>query len=152
MRSDSHLWFSVPNNFLESKKYVPSRRMFSRLGKIPSAVIRALLTALPPETPIDPMNCFIALKTGKLPSWLLIYFVRQQHNLDSPMTTKFFRALHLMEWVRAELIGVEYQPPTRAERRRQITASPSVQPPISDEGSSVSGNSELESDVGGVDK
>lgn len=140
MAGDSEFWFSIPINFLDGQKYVPSRRMFDRLGIIPRAILRAILVALPPDQPIDPLNCFLAVKTGRLPPWVVIFFIRQQHYLDSPMATKFFRALHLIEWVRADLLGIDYRPPTRAERRSRRVAGQSEQtePDGSDGGSDQS--------------
>lgn len=105
--ADNQFWFVIPNHFLTNKKYIPSKRMYNRLGDIPVPIIRAMLTALPPYITADPVNAFVALKEGTLPAWVLIYFIRSQHYLDSPLACKFFRALYLLEWVRATIVGVE---------------------------------------------
>lgn len=124
MSADNQFWFVIPNNFLTNKKYIPSKRMYERIGDIPRPIVRALLTALPVYITPDPLNAFVALKEDVLPAWVVIYFIRCQHYLDSPLTCKFFRALYLLEWVRATIVGVEPEFLSRsADRRHQSDAT-----------------------------
>lgn len=124
LSADNQFWFVIPNNFLSNKKYIPSKRMYDRIGEIPRPIIRALLTAFAADIPPDPVNAFVALKEGRLPAWVVIYFIRCQHYLDSPLACKFFRALYLLEWVRASIVGVEpgFLPSSGVPRRQSDAA------------------------------
>lgn len=122
--------FVLPVNYLDAKKYHPSVRTFERLGPLPDCVVRCLVDVLPPNIEVDPFTVFFYVRRGYVPVWLVNFFIDKQDKTIAPLTTKFFRAIHLIEMVRAQL----FNSPAVAQ---PVTVRTSSDSQASDEGKSV---------------
>lgn len=131
--------FVLPVNYVDAKKYHPSVRTFEKLGTLPDCVIRCLLDVLPPNIDIDPFIVFFYVSRGYIPVWLVNFFIDKQSNSVAPLTTKFFRAIHLIVMVRAQLINTGVGP--RPVDLVPSESLPSTESTASEDGKSDTGKS-----------
>lgn len=95
--------FTPPVNFIDAKKYHPSKRTFERIGLLPDCVVRCIVDVLPPNLDIDAVTVFFYVKRGYVPAWLVNFFIDKQESTKASFAIKFIRAIHLISMVRAEL-------------------------------------------------
>jgi hypothetical protein len=94
----------IPPDYVESDRNHPSPQDFGRLlhVQVPRVISETLLFCLPREIPIDARGAFGFLRDGRLPHFVVQFFMDLQKAKVS-MQTKFFRALILMEAYRQEV-------------------------------------------------
>ena len=100
--------FPVPEVYTERDYHKPPvGDYFKVVSKpIPQVVKDTLMHYLPPSVPISQSNVFVGVRNGSLPPFLINYFIALQgKSVRVSPSTKFFRALHLLEAVRTELQG-----------------------------------------------
>lgn len=97
---DDTIKFELPSHFVDLPKYKMSRKDLDRLGGMPNIVSDLVMKYGGKEMPYDPLNPFYFLKRGELPKFVLNWFMNQQSRRVSTMT-RFYRALHMMEFHRA---------------------------------------------------
>jgi len=67
----------------------------------PELIFRTVRATLPPNKTVDPLTPFYHFKMGTLPVWLVRWFIDQQKPSRCGNITLFFRAMHLIELLRA---------------------------------------------------
>ena len=97
--------FEVPNNFLNPEKYRPSEMTTEWLNYIPDVVASALYDAMGPGVPIDPLMPFVYLKKKLLPEFVVAFFMHAQGKSRIGKSTRFYRALYLIESYRKYVFG-----------------------------------------------
>lgn len=99
------LEFELPTSFANPDKFRPHQIDDAVLARVPEFVSNALFDALDAQVPIDPLSPFIYLRQGKLPHFVVIYFMEIQgmkKNLGNQR--RFFQAMHLIEAYREYVI------------------------------------------------
>jgi len=97
--------FEIPKNFMHPEKYVPTKIREDAFDDVPRVVAEAIFEAIGLEVPLDPMTIFLYLKTGRLPEFVIAYFM--QFELPKRKVTKmylFYRALHLANMFRESVL------------------------------------------------
>ena len=97
--------FEVPNNFLNPEKYRPSELSTEWLKYIPDVVAAALYEAMGPGVPLDPLMPFVYLKKNLLPEFVVAFFMHAQGKSRIGKSTRFYRALYLIETYRKFIFG-----------------------------------------------
>ena len=90
--------FEIPTNFLNPQKFRPTVINDDMFGDVPDYVCQGLFESIEPDVPIDPLTPFVYLRQGRLPHYVVIYFMKLQgsgRNLGAQK--RFFRAMHLIE-------------------------------------------------------
>lgn len=85
---------------------------------VPKVVADTILLTMPRSVPIDAMSAFVYVKNGTLPPFVLNYFLNMQSRSRTSMTTRFYRALHLIEAFRDEYFQ------SHPEEQRQLPLPP----------------------------
>jgi len=96
--------FDPPAKF--SSKEVASERDYRALASrepLPDVITAAVKEYLPESLPISPMLVFVYVKQGLLPPFVVNYFISIQPGKTTSVSTKFFKALHLIEAYRASV-------------------------------------------------
>ena len=98
------LGFEVPRNFHNVDYYRPGNVDPSIFRSVPDVVTAGIIDAI--EIPIyDATMPFIFLKHGFLPEYTVVYFMNVQPKGRISNSTRFFRALHLLEMYREYVMG-----------------------------------------------
>ena len=100
--------FLVPKEYAEREYHKPPLGDFFKLVSkpVPQVIKDSLAYYRPPSVPVSQCNVFHAVRNRSLPPFLINYFIDLQgKSVRVSPSTKFFRALHLLEAVRTELQG-----------------------------------------------
>ena len=109
------LGFEVPRNFHNVDNYRPLAFDPAIFRAVPDVVSAGIMDAI--DAPIfDPSIPFIYLKHGFLPEFTVVHFMNVQPKGRISNSTRFYRALHLVEMYREYLMGG----PAVALEQRQI--------------------------------
>ncbi len=108
------LGFEIPNRFNNPDKFRPTYVGEDFLRQVPNVISSGLIDAMGADVPIDVMNAFQYLKHGRVPEYVVVYFMNAQPATRCSNSTRFFRALHLMEAYR-DYILPPYHGPVQAQ-------------------------------------
>jgi len=98
------LGFELPRNFNNVDNYSPGNVDQAIFRSVPDVVTAGIMDAI--ELPVfDATIPFIFLKHGFLPEFTVVYFMNVQPKGRISNSTRFFRALHLVEMYREYLMG-----------------------------------------------
>lgn len=97
--------FEIPDTFSKAQKYVPRNVRHDAFEEVPSAVGSAIFNALPIDVPFDPIFVFLYLRNGRLPEFVIAYFM----GFELPKRTVskmslFYRAVHLVSMFREAVV------------------------------------------------
>jgi len=93
--------FEIPNSFANPDKYMPSKIRDDAFDDVPSVVASAIFDSISIDVPIDPITIFLYLKSGRLPEFVIAFFM--QFELPKRKLSNlylFYRALHLASMFR----------------------------------------------------
>lgn len=96
---DNELGFEAPVNFIDHQRYQPTHEEKAFMADIPQVMFTVTLNCLPRNPTFDPLTPFYFFKTGRLPKWLVKWFVDKQKPRLSNMS-KFYKAMHCIEALR----------------------------------------------------
>jgi len=97
--------FEIPRNFQNPERYIPGRLREDCFEDVPAAVGSAIFDAIGVDVPLDPMTIFLYLRNGRLPQFVIAYFM--EFELPKRKVTKmyrFYRALHLANMFRESVM------------------------------------------------
>lgn len=98
------LGFEIPRNFHNVDSYRPSHIDESLFRSVPDVVTAGIMDVI--DLPIfDATIPFIYLKHGFLPEFTVVFFMNAQPKSRISNSTRFYRALHLLEMYRQYLMG-----------------------------------------------
>ena len=96
--------FEIPRNFHNVDSYRPVNVDEAMFRSVPDVVTAGIIDVI--DLPIfDATIPFIYLKHGFLPEFPVVYFMNVQPKGRISNSTRFFRALHLVELYREYLMG-----------------------------------------------
>ena len=98
------LGFELPRNFLNPDKYRPERIPDDDFAQVPEVVTAALFNVLDVNVPIDALNPFVYLRNGRLPEFIVAYFMQFVSRRIKSNMSRFFSAMHLIEMYREYVI------------------------------------------------
>ena len=101
----NQITFELPVNFRHPARYMPPVGAFQRAMNPPERVINALMEAIGRDVPPDANIPFIYLRANRFPVFVLNYFMDIQGPVRIALSTRFFRALHLIEATREAVIN-----------------------------------------------
>ena len=87
--------------------YVPTTMDMAFLSNIPDFIYTVISNVLPKNPTLDPLTPFYFYKMGRLPQWLVKWFIKSQNKRRLANHTLFFRAMHHIETVRGYCHEVE---------------------------------------------
>lgn len=96
--------FEVPKNFLNPDKYQPDQTPEEEFAQVPDVVARAVFDALDVNVPIDALNPFVYLRNGRLPEFVVVYFMKLVSRRVKSNMSRFYSAMHLIEMFREYVI------------------------------------------------
>jgi len=96
--------FEIPNHFPDPMRFVPPPGALLRIMTVPNIVMNTLMEAIGPEIPVNALVPFVYLRDGRLPAFVVNYFMEMQGPRRMANSTRFFRAMHLIEAVRESII------------------------------------------------
>lgn len=98
--------FEIPKNFLNPDKYDVGDIPDWYWGRIPPFIVQALTDCMGPDVPIDPMSPFVYLRQGRLPQFVVVFFMELlTTKRRTSKSTIFYRSMHLMERFRERLLN-----------------------------------------------
>lgn len=97
--------FEVPKSFPNPQKYIPKKIFDYMFEDVPLVVGSAISEAMSPDEPFDSTLTFVYFRNGRLPEFVVAYFM----DFELPKrrlsdTTRFFRALHLITMFRMFMV------------------------------------------------
>lgn len=98
--ADDDLGFEVPINFI-AQNYEPEATDHDFLSRVPDIIFGVIRSVLPMSNTIDPITPFYCLKTGKLPMWVVKWFIQSMRPSRFGNATLFYRSMYLIEQLRA---------------------------------------------------
>ena len=98
------LGFELPRNFLNPDRYLPEPLSEEFVAGIPDVVSTAVFVAMDANVPIDAFNPFIYLRNGRLPEYVVAYFMTLVSRRVKSNMSRFFTAMHLIEMYREYII------------------------------------------------
>jgi len=101
--ADSDLGFEPPAHFIDHGRYVATDQdKRSTLDGVPQIIWNIVMHALPRNPTFDPITPFYFFKTGRLPKWVVKWFLKNQGKRADRLSnmTKFYKAMHLIETLR----------------------------------------------------
>ena len=98
--ADDDLGFEVPINFI-AQNYEPEATDEEFLSRVPDLIFGVIRAVLPMSNTIDPITPFYYLKMGKLPMWVVKWFVQSMRPSRFGNATLFYRSMYLIEQLRA---------------------------------------------------
>lgn len=99
------LEFEVPKNFLNPEKYLPEPLPNRVLADVPDVIMTAVFEVMDIDVPIDPFNTFMYLRNGRLPEFVVVYFMNLVSRHVKSNMSRFFTALHLIQMYREYIIN-----------------------------------------------
>ena len=94
------LEFEVPRNFLNPDKYRPDHVPEDDFGEVPDVITRSIFDVMDANVPIDALNPFIYLRSGRLPEFVVVFFMNMVAKRVKSKMSRFFHAMHLIEMYR----------------------------------------------------
>ena len=98
------LEFEVPRNFLNPDKYRPDHVPEDDFGEVPDVITRSIFDVMDANVPIDALNPFIYLRSGRLPEFVVVFFMNMVAKRVKSKMSRFFHAMHLIEMYREYII------------------------------------------------
>ena len=128
--------FEPPKNYYAPDRYIAGLVLVPNeaWNAVPNVVANALAQALGPDVPIDPQIAFRYFKNGRLPEFVVCYFMWFQMAKRLSKATIFFRAFHYLEAFRefslnaAGAMEVPNPPQDAPDDDQEGQADPSAEP------------------------
>ena len=97
---NDELTFEVPVNFVDHPRYRPTDKEKEFLAATPDLIFKIISNILPKNPTLDPLTPFYYLKIGKLPFFVVKWFIDAQKPSKLSNMTLFYRAMHCIEAIR----------------------------------------------------
>jgi hypothetical protein len=107
------VWLDLVLDFEPPNRFVPERYI-AGLAEVPNEVWEAvprivaqtICQVIGPDVPIDPQIAFRYFKNGRIPEFVLCYFMWfQKARSNTSKATRFFRAVHYLEAFREYMLN-----------------------------------------------
>jgi hypothetical protein len=109
------LGFEVPRNFHHVESYRPISVDEEIFRNVPDIITAAIVDTIDLPGLFDPTLPFIYLRHGLLPEFPVVYFMNAQPRSRISNSTRFYRALHLIDLYRQYLVGAHVAPEEEEE-------------------------------------